>query len=200
MAKWVAMMCLCLAAAACGGSSDPEPVVCGPGNCTGCCFNNACQTGSTAAACGHGGAACSACGTNQVCLPALACGFDPAQLWDVTLVSATVKPTNNGTNWDADASAPDTYGSFLDGAMTTTIQQDTYTPVWSPSEGIGGSTVELLGGFHFQLFDLDAIVDDPITGVFTLTVPEAAFSSGSFTVGPVDGAESITFLVVKSAP
>lgn len=30
-----------------GGSSS-----CGPQNCTGCCFNGSCQTGSTATACG----------------------------------------------------------------------------------------------------------------------------------------------------
>jgi hypothetical protein len=201
MAKWLVVMCLALMATGCGGSSsNPAPVTCGPGNCTGCCFNNACQVGSAAPACGHGGAACSACASHQVCLPTLACGLDPAQQWDVLLVSAVVKPTNNGAAWDPDGSAPDPYGSFLDGAIKTTVRQDTYTPAWNPAEGTFGTSADLLAGFHFQLWDSDVLVDDPITANYNITAVDSNFASGTLILGPVDGAESITFSITKHVP
>ena len=49
------------------------PATCGPDNCAGCCVGNQCVTTTTAAACGASGAACKACGKNQICDPAGTC-------------------------------------------------------------------------------------------------------------------------------
>jgi len=50
-----------------GGGGGGATVTCGPSNCTGCCFNGACQPGSTAAGCGKSGAACVTCAASQAC-------------------------------------------------------------------------------------------------------------------------------------
>ncbi len=112
-------------------------------------------------------------------------------------MSASVKATNNGSAWDGDASAPDPYGSFNDGAFLTAVKQDTYAPTWS-GEGFSGTTAVVLAGFSFQLLDSDAIVDDPITANYSIVPVAANFATGSFTVGAVDGAQSITFSISKA--
>lgn len=40
---------------------------CNSTNCSGCCLNNVCQTGTTTSACGVGGATCQTCSSNQTC-------------------------------------------------------------------------------------------------------------------------------------
>ncbi len=60
-----------LLATACGEPSKPvepvEPPSCGPMTCDGCCNAGTCEPGTTALACGLGGAACSACGAGESC-------------------------------------------------------------------------------------------------------------------------------------
>ncbi|NMO14333.1 hypothetical protein HPC49_38475 [Pyxidicoccus fallax] len=57
-----------LLATACGESSNPpDAPACGPMSCDGCCNAGTCEPGTTALACGQGGAACRACGTGETC-------------------------------------------------------------------------------------------------------------------------------------
>lgn len=194
----VALMAAVLAA--CGGSSDSAAsTTCDPGNCAGCCYSGACQVGSANAACGSGGGTCSVCGAHQICLPAQACGLDPAQQWYVLLVSATVKPTNNGAAWDGNGTPPDPYGWFPDASFTTSTKLDTYTASWSPGEGISAPASFLTGsGFQFQLFDDDSpLSPDPISQLYVIHLVDANFAAGTYTMGPVDGAQSITFSIAK---
>lgn len=199
MAKWLAVLSLCLGIVACGGGGSSDgAAACGPANCTGCCFNGACQVGSANAACGSAGLTCSACAAHRVCLPAQACGLDPAQLWDVLLVAATVKATNNGAAWDGDGSAPDPYGVFPDASLATSAKLDTYSATWTPGEGVAASAAFLTGtGFEFQLLDDDLLTPDPITAPLVVFLEDADFSTGAYSTGPVDGAQSVTFSIAK---
>ncbi|MFZ5443160.1 MAG: hypothetical protein ACOZQL_24340 [Myxococcota bacterium] len=55
-----------LGAAGCGPAEQPS--TCSPSNCLGCCdANGICNPGSTASACGFGGATCSACTAGLIC-------------------------------------------------------------------------------------------------------------------------------------
>lgn len=54
------------------------PVLCGAGNCPGCCVGNNCIVATTPAACGKGGEVCKGCGANEtcnagLCVPAPSC-------------------------------------------------------------------------------------------------------------------------------
>ncbi len=50
------------------GCPTPQPGVCGPQTCAGCCDETgACQLGNEATACGASGAFCSACASDQTC-------------------------------------------------------------------------------------------------------------------------------------
>ena len=55
------------------GLPDAGVWVCGPGACDGCCDEGRCLPGNRLSACGHGGAACAACGADAHCGPMNAC-------------------------------------------------------------------------------------------------------------------------------
>jgi hypothetical protein len=85
-------------------------------------------------------------------------------------------------------------------SFSTATVQDSYTPTWTPTTVLTGTSADLLAGFQFQLWDSDLLSNDQITGVLVITFVESNFAAGTVTVGPVDGAESITFSVAKSVP
>ncbi len=124
------------------GSALPPPRdggtgSCGPANCPGCCFADACQLGTTAAACGRGGGLCAVCRQNQICkAEGQTCGVDPESNWMVQPLSAEVAEKKNGaSDWDINGSPPDPYarlgcpagGVVKDGAF----MPDTTKPVWA---------------------------------------------------------------------
>ncbi len=195
--------------AACGGGSDAttasnnsnnntSAVVCGAANCAGCCFNSTCQTGTTSTACGKAGATCATCPGYQVCSASQACALDPNQNWNFLITAATVAPTNNGALWDADGSPPDPYASFPDASFKTSIKADTFTPAWSPGEGVFATAGTLTtAGVRVQLFDSDLIVDDTITDLRTIVLTDANFAAGGLTITNWAGAQSVTFSLTK---
>ena len=59
--------------------------------------------------------------------------------WRITIISAKVKTTNNGSPWDLASSPPDPYFELTIGGakVTSNTKSDTYSPVWNAySEGI----------------------------------------------------------------
>ncbi|CAM3960190.1 hypothetical protein G4177_33945 [Corallococcus sp. ZKHCc1 1396] len=191
--------------AGCGGDEDPgedkpTPVTCSASNCTGCCFNNTCQTGNTASSCGKAGAACVACNAAQVCKTDQSCGVDPAGVWLVQPVSAQITASNNGTAWDADASAPDVFVEMGCPGSTVpsfTPEVQSYTPAWT-SGGCTATASRLLAEpWAFRLWDSDLSVDDSITSVLLVQLKEEHFVAGTVTLQPSGGMTSITFNVRK---
>lgn len=191
--------------AGCGGGDDPgedntPPVTCSAANCTGCCFNNTCQTGNTASACGKAGAACMACNAAQVCKTDQTCGADPAGVWYVQPTSAQITASNNGTAWDADGSAPDVFVEMLCPGATAssfTPEVESYTPAWT-SGGCTATAGRLLTEpWAFRVWDSDVSVNDTITGVLLYQFKEADLSAGRVTLQPSGGMMSITLGVRK---
>ncbi|NNB99160.1 hypothetical protein HJC10_34340 [Corallococcus exiguus] len=191
--------------AGCGGGDDPgedntPPVTCSAANCTGCCFNNTCQTGNTASACGKAGAACKACNAAQVCKTEQTCGADPAGVWFVQPTSAQITASNNGTAWDADGSAPDVFVEMqCPGATVTSVtpEVESYTPAWT-SGGCTGTAGRLLAEpWAFRVWDSDVSVNDTITGVLLYQFREEDFTAGRVTLQPSGGMTSITLTVRK---
>lgn len=175
-----------------GGGSGGGGSACGPSSCVGCCFNGACQPGTTAAGCGKNGAACAQCAAHQVCRADQACGVDPESVWRVQPVSATITSSNNGTAWDGDGSGPDVkvYGRCPATSATvsaTPEASDTYTPAWSTG-GCTAKAKELLAdGWAFQVVDVDLVTDDTITAPLAVTLTEALFVQGGFSLQPTGG-------------
>jgi hypothetical protein len=184
-----------------GGFGGGTGASCGPQNCTGCCFNGACQPGSTAAGCGKMGAACSVCGASQICRTDQSCGVDPESTWRVQPTAAQIASSNNGTSWDGDGSAPDpmVVMSCADQTASTTAPEvsNTYQPRWTT----GGCTAKakdlLRAGWSFQVYDVDALVDDTITGSLVFTITERDFSSGGFSLSASGGMQSMSVSLTK---
>lgn len=181
-----------------GGGTGGNVEQCGPSNCSGCCANGVCQTGSTAAACGKTGAACSVCGNNQICKTSQTCGVDPSSHWRVQPVSATISSSNNGSSWDPDSSPPDAYvDTWCPPSATwspgeTPEASDTYSPSWTSGGCVATAAALLAEPWYFQVFDSDLTTDDTITAQDSYQLTEADFVRGYVTFNPVQGLQSMT--------
>jgi len=190
-----------VALSACGGGGGGGST-CSASNCVGCCLNGACQAGTTAAGCGRNGAACVQCSTNQVCRADQACGVDPESTWRVQPVSASIASSNNGSAWDGDGSGPDVkvYGwcpPFPSSASATPEASDTYQASWT-SGGCTAKAKDLLAsGWTFQVFDIDLVSDDTITAQLNVTLGEAQFIQGGFSLPPTGGLTAMSVQLVK---
>jgi len=194
----------------CGGEDTPDPGTptggntntqkCDASNCAGCCFNNVCQAGNTASACGKKGAACVACGSVQVCKTDQTCGVDPEGVWRVQPLSAQIAADNNGTAWDGDGSAPDVSISMLCPGTTThtaTSEVESYTPAWT-SGGCTAKAGQLLAEpWVFQVWDIDFSSHDTITGGLWFKFTEAHFTAGTVTLGASGGLTSLKVQLQK---
>jgi hypothetical protein len=114
------------------------------------------------------------------------------------VTAAVIAATNNGSAWDGDASAPDVLPSFPDVSATWSIKQDTYSPTWSPGEGVVATAAFLTEtGVGFQLFDSDVVSNDTITQLVLVKPNDAHFAAGGFTLASFGGAQSVTFSLTK---
>lgn len=151
----------------CGGGST-----CGPGNCDGCCMGDTC-VGGDGTACGMGGEACAVCQGWEGCVAGV-CGVDPASMWQVEILDATIPPTQfDGSDWDGvGAGEVDVFveirvATVAVPAFVMPTIDDTLTPDWTA----GGTTTalsptvtaaDILMFLRFDLFDEDVAIDDPI--------------------------------------
>jgi len=129
--------------------------------------------------------------------------LDGAAHYFVSIASASVKATNNGSYWDdvVGYEAPDVYCEFSDGTTTvdTAIVQDSYAPTWTSANAMETTVGVLRGGtFTGQLWDADAIVDDQITNLGALTFTDDQIRSGTYVINNWDGTTSITFHVTPA--
>lgn len=180
-----------------GGSGTTQK--CSASNCTGCCFNNVCQTGNTAAACGKMGATCAVCGSAQVCKVDQTCGVDPNSVWRVQPVSARIASSNNGSSWDGDGSAPDVFVSMqCPGATTSsTAEVESYTPTWTSGGCTARASQLLAERWYFQLWDSDFSVNDTITDMLGFQFTEAHLTAGTITFNASGGMTSLTVQLQK---
>jgi hypothetical protein len=182
------------------GGNTNTPQKCDATNCTGCCFNNTCQAGSTAAACGKKGAACVACGSVQVCKTDQTCGVDPEGSWRVQPVSAEIAANNNGSSWDGDGSAPDVFVAMVCPGSTTatsTPEVQSYTPAWSTGGCTAKASQLLAAQWVFQVWDSDVSSNDTITGALGTQFTEAHFTAGTVSFGASGGLTSLKVQLQK---
>lgn len=181
-----------------GGSGTQQK--CSASNCTGCCFNNACQTGNTASACGKAGAACVACASTQVCKTDQTCGVDPNSSWRVQPTSARIASSNNGSSWDGDSSAPDVFVEMRCPGSTTytsTSELESYSPTWSTGGCTAKASQLLAERWVFQLWDSDFSSNDTITDSLAFQFTEANLTTGTVTFGASGGMTSLTVQLQK---
>jgi hypothetical protein len=205
MKKLFAVAALALSAlAGCGdGGRDPDvkdPPPCNATTCAGCCFNNSCQTGTAASACGKRGNACVTCGSAQVCKADQTCGVDPNSTWRVQPVSAQIASSNNGTSWDGDGSAPDVFvHSQCPGATSSvvTASVETYSPAWSTGGCTAKASQLLADKWLFQLWDEDFSSHDTITPVLGFQFTEADFKAGGVNFSASGGMTSMSVQLQK---
>lgn len=183
-----------------GGGTPGTQQTCSAANCTGCCFNNVCQTGTTASACGKAGAACVACGSTQVCKTTQTCGVDPNSVWRVQPVSARISSNNNGSSWDGDGSAPDVFVLMqCPGATssTSTFEVESYNPTWTTGGCTARASQLMAEQWAFQLWDSDVSSNDTITDVRGVRFTEEQFTAGTISFGAVGGMTSLTVQLQK---
>lgn len=182
-----------------GGNTGTQKT-CGASNCTGCCFNNVCQTGNTASACGKAGAACVACGSIQVCKTDQTCGVDPNSVWRVQPVSARITSNNNGSSWDGDGSAPDVVVAMRCPGSTTsteTPEVESYSPAWATGGCTAKASQLLAEPWVFQLWDIDISSHDTITGALAFRITEEYLTAGTVTLGASGGMTAMTVQLQK---
>lgn len=181
-----------------GGNSNTQK--CDSTNCTGCCFNNTCQAGNTASACGKKGAACVACGSMQVCKTDQTCGVDPDGVWRVQPVSAQIASNNNGSSWDGDGSAPDVFVAMMcpgSTSVASTPEVESYTPTWSTGGCTAKASQLLAEQWAFQVWDSDLSANDTITSGLSFKFTEASFTAGSVTFNASGGMTSLKVQLQK---
>ncbi|XXF76953.1 hypothetical protein P2318_28445 [Myxococcaceae bacterium GXIMD 01537] len=181
-----------------GGTNTQQK--CGPSTCAGCCFNGACQAGSTVSACGKAGAACVACNSAQVCKADQTCGVDPNSVWRVQPVSARIAASNNGSAWDGEGSAPDVFvASQCPGSTTSTStpESESYTPSWTTGGCTAKASQLLAEPWLFRLWDSDLSSNDTITDVLSFRFTEEHFAAGTVTFNASGGMTSLTVQLQK---
>lgn len=173
-----------------GGTIDSGTdtgVACSIKNCLGCCFNGACQTGTTAVACGSFGVQCAVCAAPKICIDQF-CHVDPEGTWKVQPTSANLSTTNQGSDWDFGAGAPDPYvtlwcpSSAVSVTSSTPTVMDTFSPTWSTG-GCVMKAKDLMGvGYAVQVWDEDISSNDPVCGKGKIVLTESELLSGTMQV------------------
>lgn len=182
----IALVAVSLIAVGCGGSGGPGlGGGCSSSNCAGCCLNNVCQPGSTAAACGKNASSCVACLNGAICKTDQTCGVDPNSMWKVQPLSATIRTTDSGgVAWDALGGAPDPYcdlycpGTASAITSSTAVVADTFSPVWSTGGCVMKASDLLTLGFKVGVYDEDVSSDDTIAPAGPISVAERDLLAG----------------------
>jgi hypothetical protein len=156
---------------------------------------------------GRGGAGagggCGACPPCMRCADG-ACGVDPASLWKVSCVSATIAPTKpNGDPWDpalAGTAAPDPQCSFWLGnsmASQTSVLANTLMPIWNESITPSSRFTAGLLSSQSSPWSIRVTDDDPPAGAETIcsvspALDAEAFASGSRSFAQVGSCAMLT--------
>lgn len=136
---------------------------------------------------------CGSCASYEVCLTSGVCGINPNSTWFFGVSSALISTMkSDGSAWDTLGGAPDPY-LLLDGSKTTP-KQDTFTPTWSPAEGVITTATDLLNqGVTIEAIDDDLTQPDRIGGPSVVRPTEADLRRGSLTVSNLGQAQTLTF-------
>lgn len=175
---------------------------CSAANCTGCCANGACQTGTASAQCGRGGVACLTCPPSDVCQLDQTCGIDPASTWEVLPVSAVIAPDNLGFAWDT-LSDPDTQlglwcpSSEADVSVVLPTVFDDFTPTWTSGGCLVTAGELLTDGLGFAANERDTLGDEEIAPFTLAPLSAADLRAGTKTVGPSGGLEALRLRFTK---
>jgi hypothetical protein len=182
------------------GGGGGGNVVCSRINCAGCCNGSQCELGDDVSACGKDAAMCAVCGNNQVCdAVTKVCGADPLRNWRVYPSAAQIAPSDLGTAWDSDGSAPDvvitmTCPSTTGAPIVGGAETQGYSPGWPATSGCVLKASDLLGpGFSWSAADIDLIGSDPICAATTVIFSQADLVAGLKTIAAANGVTSITF-------
>lgn len=136
--------------------------------------------------------ACLVCGPGQTCSAAQACWWDPASVWRVAPQSATIAPTDLGSDWDVDGSPPDVVVQLFCPSSATSVTSSTeevqsFQPSWVLGECTMSASELTSLGFAFRVLDVDTVIDDQITPELTVTVTQDQLSRGLVEIAPVSG-------------
>lgn len=139
-------------------------------SCQGCCVGETCITATDDAQCGAAGAACMACGANEMCSGG-ACVMTPppGDRWQIVVVSAAIPSTKlNGDSWDPFGGYPDVVvgvaaedpflGTYDEDF--TSVAVDQLNPVWNEVVLTNLTSDALANGVGFYLFDDELAIDD----------------------------------------
>jgi hypothetical protein len=187
-----------------GGTVDSgtdSGVACSIKNCLGCCYGNACQTGTTAVACGSFGVQCAVCLTHQICSDQF-CRVDPEGTWKVQPTDAKIATTNQGADWDFGGGAPDPYtltwcpASAVSASATPTAN-DTFNPTWTTGGCVMKAKDLLLVGYAIQVWDEDVSSNDSVCGKGTIVPKESDLLAGTMNLAALPNLISLNVAFQK---
>lgn len=177
------------------GTDMSGPPPCGPATCSGCCSAGVCKPGGASDSCGQGGAACSICGTSQICSAARSCGVDPNEMITLVVANASISSrTPAGIPWDAPFGDPDPY--VVVNAKSTGLESDTLSPSWGTIMSFTRKDL-MVDGVTVSMYDKDVSSDDLIAGPRTLRVTETDLIAGKIDWYSWESVRYITFMVRK---
>lgn len=138
---------------------------------------------------------CGSCASYEMCLSSGICGINPNSTWFFGIESgkiATMK--TDGSAWDTLGGAPDPF--LIVGGLTTTTKSDTFTPSWSPAQGLITTATALLNqGVTIEVFDEDVSQHDRIGGPTVVRPLEADLRRGTLTVNNLGQAQTLSFVM-----
>jgi hypothetical protein len=181
---------------------DIPSFLCGPQNCSGCCLDNVCYSGSLETTCGVGGATCKVCKADERCAPhqdgACVSTLSPVYRWSVRAESAEIAAVvpRSGLGWDADGSPPDVVVELLcptDGEYirATTPEVSSFTPSWTHDGCVTTASALLERPMHISMIDVDFLFNDEIGSISHLLTQEE-LKAGRVTVRMPQDAASLT--------
>lgn len=183
--------------------TKPPPVseTCTAESCpSGCCnkTTNQCNTTRTTDACGPNGTTCSKCDAGQFCHPNRQECFTPILRTQVRALRASIaaKVPSDGSDWDADGSAPDVVVELecpSQTAPTRTEEVESFQPEWSKGSCDILTSDLLTSPFYFRLLDIDVFYDDEITPRLMYQATRENLDQGLVQLAVPDAVTSLTF-------
>ncbi|MBN1205175.1 MAG: hypothetical protein JXB05_09655 [Myxococcaceae bacterium] len=205
---FIPILGLLLLTQACGGTDESggdADFLCGPRNCSaGCCLDNVCYGGGSAATCGKEGTKCDACLGIKSCETQQGeCTLDLLAIWKIQPTDASLVPEdpNDGLSWDADGSPPDvlielTCPTSEAPVVSRTQEVESLTPTWTAGGCATVADALLKSPIGIKIIDVDVAIDDEIfAGSYMFT--EADFEAGKIVLQGANTVTSLSFQLTR---
>lgn len=123
-------------------------------------------------------------------------------MWELLPASAVVAPDNNGSPWDSTSDPDAELGLWCPSSKSNVSAvmpkvSNSFTPSWTTGGCTATAAEFLADGLGFDALEIDTTFDDVITQFTVAPITEADLRSGTKTLGPSGGLDSLTLRFTK---